>query len=87
MSAHARPPSRNELIDQLRRLTAGKLSRRSAVAWASPWLSRLHEIRDKKVKVGVENLGMTDLPSTDREYLYDKADFEAWLNDLTGESR
>jgi len=34
----------------------------------------------KKVKVGVENLGMADLPSTDREYLYNKADFEAWLS-------
>jgi hypothetical protein len=87
MSEHANPPSRDEVIEKLRQLIGGKLTPRAASAWASPWLSRFNEISDRKVKQCLESLGMADLPSTDREYLYGTADFEAWLRDLAGESR
>ena len=84
---HANPPSRDEVIQKLRQLIAGELTRQAASAWASPWLSRFDEINDGEAKQGLVNLGMADLPSTDREYLYGTKDFEAWLRDLTGESR
>jgi hypothetical protein len=86
MSAHANPPTRDEVVQTLRQLIAGELTPQAASAWASPWLSRFDEIDDQKVRQALESLGMADLPTTDREYLYVRADFEAWLRDVVDES-
>jgi hypothetical protein len=79
------PPTRREVAEELRRLIAGDLTREAASDWASPWLSRFTEIDDKKVTRALACLGAADLPSTDREYLYEKIDFEHWLLELNGE--
>lgn len=83
---HARAPTREEVAQKLRQLIAGELTPEAVSAWASPWLDRFDEIGDEKVRQSLENLGMADLPTTDREYLYETDDFKGWLRDLTGES-
>lgn len=88
MSAHADPITRQQVIKILRQLIAGELTPQAASAWASPWLDKFDRIADVKTRQGLERLGMAELPSTDREYLYGKEDFEDWIRELeTGSQR
>lgn len=51
-------------------------------SWASAWLRAEAHVDDQVVWNALNSLAMADLISSDRPYLYGRADFEAWLSDL-----
>jgi hypothetical protein len=89
MAEHADPPTLLQVAQKLEQLVSGDISREEASAWASPWVTKFHEFAldgralDRKVKRALDNLAGADSPTTDREYLFEKVDFEAWLQELT----
>jgi len=83
MLEHVNIPSRDDVAAVLRKLIAGELSAEAASNWASGWLPRSDDIDDLKVLRAIEAIGGADLPSTDRQYLYGRIDFEKWLDELT----
>lgn len=90
MSEHGNVPTFGEVVEKLRLLAAGELSRQQASEWASPWIAKYTEVRfdanrelNRKVEKALDLLASADLISTDRPYLYGQSDFERWLNELT----
>ena len=83
MSERAEPPTRQEVAQQLRQLIAGTLTPEAVSAWASTWVTRLDEVTDARAREALGAMGAADMPSSDREYLYEQADFEEWLRELT----
>lgn len=89
MAEHVKSPTRSEVVERLRLLVSGKISREQASDWASPWITKFDQfvledrIWDRKIKNALECLAMADTPTSDREYLFEKVDFEAWLKELT----
>ena len=83
MSEHTTTPTRDETADVLRKLIVGELSPEAASEWASAWIERSELVGDVRVLRAIEAIGGADLPSTDRHYLFGKADFEKWLDELT----
>ncbi len=75
-------PSRKDVISILKKLIDKSISPEAASSWASSWLLRSDDINDLKVLRAIESIAAADLPSTDRQYLYGRADFEKWLNEL-----
>ena len=75
-----RPPSREEVDGRFGDLIAGRISREEASAWASQWVTAaIPGIEDEAVWDAVSDLYRADGASTDRPYLFDRVDFEAWL--------
>jgi len=61
-------------------LIAERITREEASAWASPWVMADDSgVEEKAVSDALEGLYMADGPSTDRPYLFERVDFEAWL--------
>jgi len=89
MADNVNPPTESEVIEKLQQLLSGKISREEASAWASPWVTKFDEFKfdnrelDRTVKSAIENLAGADTPTSDREYLFERIDFEAWLQELT----
>jgi hypothetical protein len=75
-------PMREAVAEKFRDLIAGRITREQASAWACTWVTRLEDIDDDRVRDGLVSLGMADLITTDRPYLYGPEDFEGWLRDL-----
>ena len=87
MSEHANPPTQEQVAAKLRELIAGVVSPEAASEWASPWITRLEEIPDAKVKRALVELGGADLiVDMEGHRLHGRADYAAWLKELTGES-
>jgi hypothetical protein len=82
MQEHDSPPTRDQVARKLRELIAGDITPEAASEWASPWITRTEEVGDAKAKRALVELAGADMPSTDREYLFAKIDFEAWLREL-----
>jgi hypothetical protein len=77
------PPSRDELRQQITGLIEGTVSREAVTAWAMQWLdARDPGVDDRVAWEGLNNLAGADAPTTDREYLYERVDFEAWRDAL-----
>jgi len=76
-------PTRDEVAEKLRGLIDGHLSREEIAEWASTWV-RMRDplVSDPRVWNALTEMAGADLISLDRPYLYDKIDFEVWLNDL-----
>ncbi len=89
MAEAANQPTFPQVAQKLKQLVAGEISREVAAAWASPWVTKFHDFSienrelDRKVKHALDNLAGADTPTSDREYLFEKIDFEAWLQELT----
>jgi hypothetical protein len=77
-------PSRDYLISILERLRSGDEVREEVSAWAMSIIDDDSiRIKDPVVWDILQLLGAVDLPSTDRPYLYDLADFESWILELS----
>jgi uncharacterized protein YceH (UPF0502 family) len=89
MADDVSPPTLSEVVEKLQQLVSGHISREEASDWASPWITRFCEFEfgdpktDRKIRNALDCLSGADTPSTDREYLFEKIDFEAWLQELT----
>lgn len=78
-------PSRDEVRTVLDGLLTGTLSPEEASEWARPWVTEEGgpvEVQDQAAWEAVCAIGMADLPSTDRRYLYGVDDFRAWRTEL-----
>jgi hypothetical protein len=83
MSEHASVPTRDDVAQKIRQLIAGELSREAVANWAAPWIGKFHEIElDRKIKDALDSLAAADMPTSDRPYLFEQVDFEAWLDEL-----
>jgi hypothetical protein len=72
--------------EKLLGLVSGGVSREAVAEWAAQWV-RLPdpEIDDAVVWKALTRLAGADMISTDRPYLYDENDFNAWCKDLSGQ--
>lgn len=79
-------PTVEDVEARLERLVRTECSREEVADWAAQWV-RMDEppIDDPRVWAAIEKLSGADMPSTDRRYLYDENDFNAWLKELRGE--
>jgi len=90
MVEYANQPTLTQVVQKLKQLASGEISREEASAWAWPWVTKFDEFKlddrdaDRKVKDGLTNLAIADTPTSDREYLFERIDFEAWLQNITG---
>lgn len=76
-------PSRQVLKQIIQQLNTGVVSRSQVSEWAFSIIDN-DEIRvtDQVVWKTLECLGAVDIPSTDRDYLYESDDFIDWLKKL-----
>lgn len=76
-------PSLAQIADQLRGLLSGTIRRGEASAWAARWLTADNPgIEDDVAWQALERIGGADLPGGETEYLFQEADFHAWLDDV-----
>ncbi len=76
-------PSRANIREKIVQLISGELDRASASEWAFEIIDDDHiRVSDQVVWKVLQCLGGADLPITDREYLYEKEDFNCWLNEI-----
>ena len=81
------PPSRQIIIDKLHELIAGGADERAEISsWAEREMlsSEDDDITDLEAWSVLKILTGADAPSTDRDWLYYREDFEDWLARLTG---
>jgi hypothetical protein len=73
-------PSKADLIDKLRALIEGKLSREVIASWANQWIL-LPDPPDMDAKVweGLTNLSGADLKVAADTYLHNEEDMQSWL--------
>lgn len=84
-------PSREDVAERLAGLIRGELARADVADWASEFLTyddpHLYpEVSDRAVWRALQQLSGTDLPTSDRDYLYDEDDFAIWLRELRDRS-
>ncbi len=76
-------PNYNELLKVLDDLCNGKASREEVSKWAVAIIDdESVRIFDEAVLDVLKNLGSSDLPSSDRDYLYTEIDFRNWAKTL-----
>lgn len=87
MSEHVNKPTHDEVATKIRELIAGTVTPEAAAEWANPWITKLDQIDDARVKRALVELGGADM-IIDMEggKLHGREDFMAWLKELTGES-
>jgi hypothetical protein len=74
------------MLEVLDLLCIGEMSRDRAASWAMRMFDdEAVECESESVLVGLKRLGSVDLPSTDRELLYGRDDFDAWKQDVIRE--
>ena len=82
-------PSRAEIVERLRELIRDPAAREASADWATEFIvfddpQIYPPVEDPMVSEMLQRLSAVDLPSTDRRYLYEEADFVAWLEDVVG---
>jgi hypothetical protein len=82
VSRRTQSPSRAEVEDRLLDLIGGGISREDASNWARQWVLDDDLEIDAGTWEALRRLIASDIPSTDRPYLYERIDFESWLSDL-----
>jgi hypothetical protein len=76
-------PSRANVREKIVQLMSGELDRESVSEWAFTIINDDHiRVDDRVVWKILQCLGGVDLPTTDRDYLYEKEDFNCWLNEI-----
>lgn len=79
------PPSHAEIAARITALIEGSASRGAVAEWAMQWVdARDPGVDDPVAWEVLNNLAGADSPTTDREYLYEQVDFEAWRDALAG---
>src|SRR5262249_25537635 len=77
-------PTRTEVEAKLSDLLAGKSSREEVAEWAERWVRMSNpNVRDLQIWRALVRPSGADMISTDRPYLYDQQDFDAWFKDLS----
>lgn len=76
------PPSRTDVEDHLLDLISGDISRKEASDWARQWVITDGAEIEPQIWEALRRLIAADMPSTDRPFLYERIDFQAWLADL-----
>ena len=72
-------PTREAVVAKLREVRLSDLYREEVAAWAFSFLDNDDiDVTDDDVWEALALLGGADLPSSDREYLYEDADFAAF---------
>ncbi len=66
----------------LKKLISGQIERRIASEWAMKYLLQDNLLLDSQLYDVISAIGAVDLPSTDRDYLYQINDFKEWLKEL-----
>ena len=82
-------PARADVASNIESLIKGNITRQEVAEWAAEYVTYddpqiYPEINDKAVWEALVALVGADQPSTDRPYLYELADFQAWLEALKG---
>ena len=76
-------PTKADVVNVLRELANGTMTREEASNWASKWIVMKDPgIEDPKTWRAIDQISGADMITTDRPYLYGKEDFEAWLLEL-----
>ena len=76
-------PIKTELQEKIIKLISGEVSRENVSEWAFSIIDDDHvRIDDQAVWKILQCLGAADLLATDRDFLYQKEDFEDWLAEL-----
>jgi hypothetical protein len=76
-------PSRDEIARMLRALSAGKISREEASAWAMVFvLDDDYAHTDESAWETICVLGGADILDSDNTFLYNSLDFDSWLEML-----
>ncbi len=79
-------PTRIEILEKLKALRSGSISRQDASKWATEIITNDHlEVTNFTNWEVLKRIGGADLISTDRPYLYEDCDFAAWEDELRGE--
>jgi len=82
------PPSAEEVERKLLDLVEGRITREEADDWAMRWVAADDAgVDDDNIWEALRHLAGCSMPTTDRSYLYNRKDFEAWLADFRGDSR
>jgi hypothetical protein len=82
-SESSRLPSRQEVAAKLQELIGGRCTREEAADWARQWVREDHlRVDDFGAWRVLKDLVAADLKTIDRPYLYQEADFRAWLEEL-----
>lgn len=77
-------PKRAEVEAKLMGLIDGSLTREQAADWAAQWgVMNDQPVDDWGAWDALEALSMADGVTTDRPYLFEKADFVNWLHQLS----
>ncbi len=75
--------SRANIREKIVQLMSGELDRASVSEWAFAIIDDDHiRVSDPVVWKILQCLGGADLPTTDRDYLYEKEDLNCWLNEI-----
>ena len=76
-------PSKSEVVDKLRSLVDGNMTREEASNWAREWVASDNPPQmEQDVWEAIKFLYSVDAISLDRPYLYYKKDFERVLDNL-----
>lgn len=87
MPEHTNSPTRDQVVEKLRALVAGEITPEAASDWARPWITKLEEVTDGKVKRSLVQLAGADLIVDMKGHLlHGPEDFVAWLKEFTGKS-
>ena len=79
------PPTADEVEQKLLDLVEERITREEADDWAMRWVAADDAgIDDDNIWEALGHLGECAMPTTDRPYLYNREDFEAWLADFRG---
>ncbi len=76
------PPSHDDVVAVFNALISGTRTRQDVSEWAVSYIVSGMRIEDKRISQAIDDLGMADLISTDRPYLYDEEDFREWLREF-----
>ena len=80
------PPSHEDVVGAFNDLISGTRTRKEVSQWAVSYIVSGVRIKDKRISQAIDDLGMVDLISTDRPYLYDEGDFREWLREFEREA-
>ena len=81
-------PERREVLAKLADLVEGRIAPADASDWANRWVLADHDpivdvrIDDRAVWDALTQLSGADLDGGDREFLHDRVDYQAWLDQL-----
>ena len=77
-------PTRQDIMEQLCQLIAGRKTREEVSAWAVQYICSDHpRVTDTVGWEALKTLGGADIRADLDHYLYDEADFKKWMEELS----